>query len=72
MEYEESDQGGKMVTWHVDENTGVPKKVVLAEALYNCRSLSSLSFVIFKARSTGIDVNKDITSNETLTSSTAI
>ena len=33
MEYEKSDQGGKMITWHVDEDTSVPKKVVLA--LYN-------------------------------------
>jgi hypothetical protein len=38
----------------------------------NSRSLSSLSLVIFKAKLTGIDVNKDTTSNETMTSSVEI
>lgn len=27
MEYEKTDQGGKIIKWHVDDDSGVPRKV---------------------------------------------
>ena len=35
MEYEKTDQGGKTIKWHVDEENGVPRKVHIVHILHN-------------------------------------
>jgi hypothetical protein len=33
MEYEKTDHGGKIIKWHVDEHSGVAKKVHIANKM---------------------------------------